>query len=92
MDPGFAMIGGFKKPILHGLCFLGFSVRAVIQNYAGNDGSLFKAVKARFTKPVYPGETLKIDMWLEGSRVHFKTTAVESNQEVLQGNFFLISP
>lgn len=85
IDPSFAMIGGFKKPILHGLCSLGFSVQVIIKHFAGNDPSLFKAVKARFTKPVYPGETLRVDMWLEGNRVHFKTTAIESNQEVLQG-------
>lgn len=85
IDGSFAALGGFKKPILHGLGTLGISVRAVVKQYAGNDGSFFKAVKCRFTKPVYPGETLKIDMWLVGNRVHFETSTVESNQKVLTG-------
>lgn len=89
IDPSFAAIGGFKKPILHGLCTLGVSVRAIMKQYANNDASLFKALKVRFSKPVYPGETLKVDMWQEGTRIHFKTTAVESNLEVLTGKFLM---
>ena len=87
IDGSFAAMGGFKKPILHGLATLGVSVRAIIEKYAGNDGTLFKAVKCRFTKPVYPGETLRIEMWQVGNRVHFETTALESNQKVLTGAY-----
>lgn len=45
IDPNVAMIAGFKQPILHGLCSLGFSVRHVLQTYANGDPSFFKAVK-----------------------------------------------
>lgn len=87
IDPDFAKISGQSRPILHGLCSLGFSVRAVLQTYANNDPSLFKAVKARFTKPVLPGQTLKIEMWQNNLRIHFKTSVVETGVEVITGAF-----
>lgn len=70
----------------------GFSARAVLQTYAGNDASLFKAIKVRFTKPVIPGQSLRIDMWQDGQRIYFKTSVVETGQEVITGEFlFLIA-
>ncbi|XP_057653667.1 peroxisomal multifunctional enzyme type 2-like isoform X1 [Diorhabda carinulata] len=87
IDPEIAKIAGYDKPILHGLCSLGISVRLVLATFASHDSSLFKAVKARFLKPVMPGETLKVDMWREGNRIHFETTAVERNQVVIGGSY-----
>uniref|UniRef100_A0A146L102 Peroxisomal multifunctional enzyme type 2 n=1 Tax=Lygus hesperus TaxID=30085 RepID=A0A146L102_LYGHE len=87
IDPDFAAIGGFNRPILHGLCSLGISVRCLLQRYANNKAELFKSVKARFAKPVYPGETLRVAMWREGTRIHFETTSVESNQKVISGAY-----
>ena len=87
IDPDFSKIAGHKLPILHGLCTLGFSVRAILRQYAGNNASLFKAVKARFSKPVIPGQTLKIEMWKNQQRIHFKTSIVETGVEVITGAF-----
>lgn len=90
IDPEFAKLGGHKVPIMHGLCTLGFSVRAVLFAYAQNDVSLFKAVKARFTKPSIPGQSLEIQMWQNGNRIHFKTVIVESGVEVITGRHFFL--
>ncbi|XP_011685973.1 PREDICTED: peroxisomal multifunctional enzyme type 2 [Wasmannia auropunctata] len=87
IDPNVAMLGGFKKPILHGLCSLGFSVRHVLQTYAAGDPHLFKSIKVRFAKPVMPGETLRTDMWRNGNRIHFQTTVHETGVPVITGAY-----
>ncbi|CAA6656053.1 unnamed protein product [Spirodela intermedia] len=67
-DPMVAEIAGFDRPILHGLCSLGFAVRAVIKSFCNGEPSSVKAVFGRFLLHVYPGETLITEMWLDGSR------------------------
>lgn len=71
-DPVFAARAGFPAPILHGLCSFGFVGRAVLA-LAGNDPARFKAMSARFSKPVFPGETLRTDIWQSGGTLLFRT-------------------
>ncbi len=73
IDPQMAAMGGFDKPSLHGLCSFGIAVRQILRRYGNNDRTNVKAIKARFTAPVYPGETLETQMWQRGTRVHFQT-------------------
>ena len=73
IDPAIAGLSGFRAPILHGLCTLGFAVRAVLDRCAGGDSSKFRAVRARFVGPVLPGDTLRTRMWIDGCRIVFVT-------------------
>jgi acyl dehydratase len=62
-DPDFAKLGGYDRPILHGLCTFGHAGRAVLQTWCGNDPDRLKSFEVRFAGVVFPGETIVTDMW-----------------------------
>lgn len=76
-DPWFAKnLAGFPRPILHGLCTYGVAGRVLVAELGGNDAGKIKAVGARFTSPVFPGETLTTSVWrTEPGHAVFRTEA-----------------
>jgi acyl dehydratase len=63
-DPAFAARGGFGRPILHGLCTYGVTGRALLHTLCGSDPARFASMSGRFTRPVLPGDTLVVSIWL----------------------------
>jgi acyl dehydratase len=78
-------MGGFKVPILHGLCTYGTTARAVFERFHKDDPTLLESISGRFTSHVFPGETLIVDMWKEGNKVIFNTKTKERGHVVLKG-------
>ncbi|KAL4064513.1 hypothetical protein J3A83DRAFT_4100984 [Scleroderma citrinum] len=78
IDPDFAVMGGFDKPILHGLCFMGFAGKHVLQAFGP-----YRDIKVRFAGVVFPGETLVTEMWKEGQKVIFTMKTKERGTIVL---------
>jgi acyl dehydratase len=72
-DPSFAAMGGFDKPILHGLCTYGFTGRALLHTLCGSDPARFRKMDGRFSSPVFPGEALTVKMWVDGDSAIFQT-------------------
>lgn len=66
-DPAVARAAGFERPILHGLCTYGVAGFSVIALACGMDATRLRRLDARFTAPVFPGETLTTELWFEGS-------------------------
>lgn len=86
-DPSFAAMGGFEKPILHGLCTWGFTGRALLHTLCGSDPSRFRSMNSRFSKPVYPGDALTISMWVDGNSALFRTQNQGGDVVIDQGVF-----
>jgi len=83
IDPEVSKAAGFEKPILHGSCTFGIVCRAVLRAVAANDPSRLRRFGARFSSPVYPGETIRTEIWLAGTHVAFRALAVQRNVVVL---------
>ncbi|UFR04759.1 MaoC family dehydratase N-terminal domain-containing protein [Streptomyces sp. Go40/10] len=76
-DPEFAKPAGFERPILHGLCTYGVTLKAVVDTLLGGDVGRVRSYTARFAGVVYPGETLRIRMWASEGSVRVAVSAVE---------------
>jgi acyl dehydratase len=84
-DPAFAALGGFDRPILHGLCTYGFTGRALLGALADNDVTRFHHIEGRFSSPVLPGDALTVRMWRTGDGEAVFTTSVGDRVVIDQG-------
>ncbi|CAB4861488.1 unannotated protein [freshwater metagenome] len=84
-DPSFAAMGGFDRPILHGLCTYGFTGRALLHSVCGGDSSRFTHIEGRFASPVIPGEALTINIWVLGDGEAVFTTSAGDRVVLDQG-------
>jgi acyl dehydratase len=82
-DPAIARAGGFPRPILHGLCTLGHACGAVLRGAGDYEAGRVREIAVRFTAPVFPGETIRTEMWRDDSVVSFRSRVVEREVVVL---------
>lgn len=76
-DPAFAEAAGFPRPILHGLCSYGLVLRAVVDRVLGGDVERVRGYGVTFGGIFFPGETMRIRVWEDGSKLLVAATAVE---------------
>lgn len=82
-DPKVAHEAGFDRPILHGLCTYGIAARAIVRTCLDGDAARLIEFSARFSSPVYPGETLRTEIWREEERIQFRCVIAERDAVVL---------
>jgi acyl dehydratase len=82
-DPAVARAAGFDRPILHGLCTYGVAARAIIRATCGNDPRGLEMLSVRFSAPVFPGETIRTEIWRESSALRFRCVVPERNAVVI---------
>jgi acyl dehydratase len=87
VDPERAKTAGFLKPILHGTASFGIAAHAILRTVADYRPECLATIEARFARPVYPGETVRTEMWLDGLKVSFQCRVVERNEIVLTNGF-----
>jgi acyl dehydratase len=83
IDPDFAEKGGLERPILHGLCTLGFAGRALLHSVCGSDPSRLKSLSSRFLDVVYPGDVLVTEGWKMDSGRYLIRTRSQQGRIVL---------
>lgn len=81
--PSFARAAGFPGPILHGLCTYGVCARVLVGALAGGDETRLRFIKVRFSSPVYPGETIRVEYWDEGGGAYAFQARVEERDVVV---------
>ena len=82
-DPAYAQRAGFKMPILHGRCTFSIAGHAILKTLCGYDPARFVSMQGRFSAPVYPGETIRTEMWRDGNVVSFRSTVAARGVTVL---------
>jgi acyl dehydratase len=76
-DPTVAKEAGFSRPISHGLGTFGTAGHAVLKTMCGYDPAKLASFAGRFSAPVFPGETIRTEMWRDGAVVSFRSRVVE---------------
>jgi acyl dehydratase len=82
-DPAYAKKAGFPAPILHGRCTFSIAGHAILRTLCDYDPGRFVAMEGRFSSPVYPGETIRTEMWRDGDVVTFRSTVPARGVTVL---------
>ena len=85
-DPELARRVGFRAPILHGLCTYGVACRAILQTVAAYDHTRIVGFDVRFSAPVYPGEAIATDIWVDGRIVSFRCRVAERDDVTVINN------
>ncbi|HWP25939.1 MAG TPA: MaoC/PaaZ C-terminal domain-containing protein [Xanthobacteraceae bacterium] len=83
VDPEVAKAAGFARPILHGLATFGVAGHAVLKSVCGYDPARLVSFGGRFSAPVFPGETIRTEIWRDGAVVSFRALAKERNAVVM---------
>lgn len=66
-DPAVATRAGYPQPILHGLCTLGVCGHAILRTLCDYDATRMSSLALRFSAPVLPGDTVRVEIWRDGS-------------------------
>ncbi|HDI59209.1 MAG TPA: short-chain dehydrogenase, partial [Desulfobacteraceae bacterium] len=93
VDPEFAKMAGFDKPIMHGLCTHGFACRALIASLCPGQPELIRRFDCRFSKPLYPGVPIETQIWKTGDgQAVWRTVNAETGEVVIDMGVCEIGP
>jgi acyl dehydratase len=87
-SPAVARAAGFRAPILHGLCTFGVLTHAIIKSCCDYDPGRLQRIRLRFSSPVYPGETLRTEVWVqESGKIAFRCRSLEQEKVVINNGY-----
>lgn len=85
IDPAVARAAGFDRPILHGLCTLGVAAHALLRTCLDYRSERLAGIRLRFAAPVYPGETVRTEIWPGEGTLAFRCRSLERDVVVIDG-------
>ena len=86
-DPKTAKAAGFPRPILHGLCTFGVAGHALLKSVCDYNPARLTHMEARFSSPVYPGETIRTEFWRRGKGTFFRARVPARDVVVLNNGY-----
>lgn len=90
IDPEYAKMGKFDKPILHGLCFYAISCKLIVDNILKGNEAALKSFEAEFTGYVFPGEELELTCFIKNSEIYFRGIVIGRNKQFIAGKLGLL--
>ena len=90
-SPAVARAAGFKAPILHGLCTFGVATHAILKTQCDYDPARLQRIRLRFSAPVYPGETIRTEIWRNGNEVAFRCRVTGRDLVVVNNGYAEVS-
>lgn len=89
-NPALTIVAGFPQPVLQGRTIYGIACRAILRACCHDDPARLESLHARFTAPVFPGETIRTEMWCDGTRITFRCRVVGRNTVVLNNGLAIV--
>jgi len=86
-DPEIAKAAGFERPILHGLATFAVAGHAILKTCCDYEPERLRVMNARFSAPVYPGETIRTEIWNNGDSLCFRSSVLERELMVLNNGY-----
>ena len=88
VDPAFAKKAGFERPIMHGMCTLGYACRALMASFVPGMPEMVRRLNCRFTRPLYPGDPIETLIWKAGEgNVVWRTKNTKTGEILIDGEF-----
>lgn len=78
IDANIAKMAGLPGIIVHGLCTMAFTSKVMIDQLCGGDPTRLKRLAVRFSRPVFPGDTITTKIWPAGERDGRRVFAYET--------------
>jgi acyl dehydratase len=56
-------MAGLPGIIVHGLCTMAFTAKVIVDHLCAGDPTRLKRLAVRFSRPVFPGDTITTKVW-----------------------------
>jgi acyl dehydratase len=79
VDENMAKLAGLPGIVVHGLCTMAFTSKVMIDHLCDRDPRRLKRLRARFSRPVFPGQTITTAVWPRPDHGGLKVYAYETD-------------